>query len=77
VKATDEFRALCELGIVACHARNEPQVTRVLMALLARLDFDYEEAAEECVRLYDTALAEARRGSFGPALRAFHVLAEA
>jgi hypothetical protein len=61
-------------GIAACRHRDAAAVGRVLLELIARLNFEYEAAAGRLGHLYVEALERARRNRFRRTLRLFRAL---
>lgn len=52
----DALPRLYRRGIAGCRERNADEVERVLMQLIAALNFDYEAAASRLFELYDACL---------------------
>jgi flagellar protein FliS len=63
-RAGQQVLDLYDEGIAACRKRDPERATRVLMQLIAALDFEYGRGAAEIFQLYDFALREVRAGRF-------------
>jgi len=69
-----ELPQLYARAIAACQGRDAASLGRVVVELMGRLNFDYDEAARRLGRLYLLALQGARRGRFRQSFRIFRSL---
>jgi hypothetical protein len=69
-----ELSRLYARGIAACQRRDAAGVGRVLMELIGRLNFEYEDAARRLGGIYVEAMQRARRGRFRRTLRILRAL---
>jgi hypothetical protein len=61
----------------ACRRRDAAGLGRVVVELVGRLNFEYEDAARQLGELYLEALERAERGRFRRTLRVFRTLRDA
>ena len=71
---SSELPQLYARAIAACRGRATATLGRVVVELMGRLNFDYDEAARRLGRLYLLALEAGQRGRFRQTLRIFRSL---
>jgi hypothetical protein len=69
-----ELPQLYARGIAASRGRDTAALGRVVVELMGRLNFDYDEAARRLGRIYVLALQAAQRGRYRQSLRIFRAL---
>ena len=65
---------LYDLGSKSCRAKDRQKAAKVLVELIAALNFEYKEIATEFFDLYRYALNEVHKGGFENALGVFEGL---
>ena len=65
---------LYDIGSKSCRAKDRQKAAKVLVELIAALNFDYKEIATDFFDLYRYALDEVNKGGFENALRVFEEL---